>query len=157
MTDLINKPEWLALLGIFLSAIVGAIAYLFQKRADLKNHLQEIRRREYANYFGSLANKLHYQTISANNETEKLEYNKKHIDALGEMRRSYFVISVISSDAVCRNLFELQTCISAEESGRKENQVGIALAHLLKAIRNEGYGKSRLSIEEISYALATKI
>lgn len=145
MSVLFTKTEWLVPIVGFLIAVV---TYAVQKWVDKRKQVDDTRRTEYIRYFSAISAKHHYQTVKTD-DTDREYITKLHLEALLEMRKSVLTLAVISSDEVYKRLATFHSRVSLG-SGEKDPEGFLdSLFKLIDAIRNEGFGKSRLSKDEI--------
>ena len=158
MSEKLLTSDWIAFYGIIASVILGSLAYLVQKYIDRRYEILFKRRDIYTQYFAALAEKHHLQTITINDDPDlQREILVRHLDALGEMRKCYSQMLVVSSDTVCCKAARFQGLVGEKVGIRDETVFADAYATLLDAIRNEGFGRSRLSREDFEMIVSAKI
>jgi hypothetical protein len=119
-----------------LTIMGGLFAYSFQKRADRKSQLIEIRRTAYRAYLAALMDQIDAPTAGT----------------LNKLHKSEFDLFAVASDNTIRKVGEFSNYMSATSYGNQHLRDRAShkrqLAEVLLAMRKDCFEKSRLSIEE---------
>jgi hypothetical protein len=126
-----------ATVAVALVTVIGSLfAYSFQKRADRKNQLIEIRRSAYRAYLSALMDQIDGPTI----------------DTLNKLHKCEFDLFAVASDNTIRKVGAFSNYMSATSYENKHVRDRAShkrqLAEVLLAMRKDCFEKSRLSVEE---------
>jgi hypothetical protein len=124
-----------------LTLLGGLLTYSFQRRADRRNQLIEIRRAAYRSYLAALMNQINSPTG----------------ETLNHLLRCEFELFAVASDATIRKIGAFSNYMIATSYENKDKRDHALhkrqLAEVLLAMRNDCFEKTRLSIEEASQLL----
>jgi hypothetical protein len=124
-----------------LTLLGGFFTYSFQRRADRRNQLIEIRRAAYRSYLAALMDQINSPTQETLNHLLKCE----------------FELFAVASDATIRKIGEFSNYMISTSYKNKDKRDHALhkrqLAEVLLAMRNDCFEKTRLSIEEASHLL----
>jgi len=120
----------------FVTIIGGLLTYAFQKHADRKNQLIEIRRSAYRAYLSALMDQIDAPTSGTLNKLHKCEFD----------------LFAVASDNTIRKVGAFSNYMSATSYEKRESRDVILhkrqLAEVLLAMRLDCFEKSHLSVQE---------
>lgn len=129
---------WVPLLATMVTAIVGVIAYAWNKRVDRRNALIELRRTAYRNYLNSFM---------------ALSFNPDQInDVRRKLYQSEVELLIVGSDAVVQAVGKLSSFYAVtnhDRSNRDGSEVRRLVANVCMTMRADCFEKTDLSLEEI--------
>jgi hypothetical protein len=130
-----------AIFAAMLTLVSGLFTYSFQRRADRRNQLIEIRRTAYRAYLSALMDQINAPTK----------------DTLNLLLKCEFELFAVASDTTIRKIATFANYMIAtsyENKNKRDHALHKQqLAEVLLAMRNDCFEKTRLSIEEASQLL----
>jgi hypothetical protein len=126
--------DYAALIGIPIAALVGAVAYQWQKSADRKSALIELRRQSYTAFLDSLF----------------MLMGDKSIDKSTIHYRKLMELSAIASDEVVRKAGDLKMYLAKSPDERIDQDKATQLiAELIITIRKDCFENTDLTLDDI--------